>query len=495
MQFLIDIALSLLYFGAFLILCAWMWRFWMMYVNQRYLNKTNEEYLMLEIKLPREIFKSPFATEVALSSLLQGGGVGSWYHRLFLGNLPVYSSLEIASIEGIIHFYVRVQEKFRSLVESNFYAQYPGIEIVEAEDYTKLIRYTHLSTDVNCWGATYKLGRDWKPIDPKKGVPYDKDEYKMPADFFPIKTYTDYELEKNPKEEFKVDPITTLLEYMGSVGKGEHLWFQILVQDEGSYNGKKFPYFYESKAFHERMSLATMANKYKETIVRSAGMKLKGTPAKDAYGYAMTKKKDDGTTFEVTYQEDMAIPVKENELTVEKKWEIDMINKKFGKPLAMGVVRLLYVCRKENWNAQNIQKIVTYQKPYIGPNFLSLTTTDPYNFPWQNTNGRRVPWRTEEMFDAYVEREGFYPHVPERKGLDSFEDRMFWPYSMKTRKIWRMLFEGFFHPFTHPHPADVSTYNLEELATMWHLPGAVATTPTLPRIDSAKGVAPVNLPH
>jgi hypothetical protein len=50
------------------------------------------------------------------------------------------------------------------------------------------------------------------------------------------------------------------------------------------------------------------------------------------------------------------------------------------------------------------------------------------------------------------------------------------------------------HPFDHPHPSDVSAFNLEEIATLWHLPGSVVATPTLPRIDSAKGTAPANLP-
>ena len=36
--------------------------------------------------------------------------------------------------------------------------------------------------------------------------------------------------------------------------------------------------------------------------------------------------------------------------------------------------------------------------------------------------------------------------------------------------------------------------NGEELATLYHLPGAVATTPTLTRIPSKKSEAPANLP-
>ncbi len=510
MQFLIDIALSLVYFFAFLLLCAWAWRFWMMYINQRYLNKTNDEYIMLEIKLPREIFKSPYATEVAISSLLQSGGYGSWHQKYFQGNLPLYSSLEIASLEGVIHFYVRTQDKFRSLVESNFYAQYPGIEIVEAEDYTKLVRYTHLSKDVGCWGEVYGLDAKWTPKDEETGeeLKVKGKPYKMPADFLPIKTYADFGLDKDPKEEFKIDPITLLLEMMGSIGKGEYLWYQIILQDEGVYSGKKMPEFYVNEVTHKHVSLKSMADQFKKQLRTASYIKV-GDPAKDDFGDTKRKSVPTGTKDEngkpemkevdVTYKEAKTVAKNEMALTMEEKAQIESINKKLSKPLALVVMRMLYVVdtTKAKFNAQHIQNILSFPKPFTSAvNSLGFkTATNPYSFEWQNRGGKRVPWRTEEIFDAYVEREGFYPHVTPRESLDSMEDSFFWGSSMKTRKVWRMIYEGIFHPFSHPHAEEAFTLNLEEIATLWHLPGAVATTPTLPRIDSAKGVAPVNLPQ
>lgn len=506
MQFLIDIALSLIYFCGFLILCAWAWKFWMFYINQKYLNKTNEEYVMLEIKLPREIFKSPYAAEVAISSLLQGGGFGNWYMRYFKGALPMYSSLEIASLEGTIHFYIRTQGKFRALVESNFYAQYPGIEIVEASDYTQLIQYHHLTQDVNMWGETYGLQKKWEPTNPETGEAYKVGgkDYEMYADFLPMKTYVDYGLEKDPKEEFKIDPITTLLEYMGSIGKGEYLWYQIILQDEGVYSGgKKMPRFYINEATHEHKSLKDLADEYKKKV-KTGGYLKKGDPIVDADGEQKKKtvgKDAEGNaiTVDLVHKETKPIAKKEMDLSPEEKDAIEAVNKKLAKPLALVVMRMIYLTdnSKAKFNPQHIQNILAYPKPYVGRfNGLGFRgSSDPYDYPWENMGKRRTYWRSEEMFEAYVEREGFYPHIPERKTLDKWEDTFFFSSTMKTRKVWRMIFEGIFHPFSHPHPGDAFTLNLEELATLWHLPGAVATTPTLPRIDSAKGVAPVNLPQ
>lgn len=496
----------------------------MMYVNQKFLDKFNAEMIMLEIKLPRDIMKSPLAAEVALASLAQGGGISQWYAKKFGGALPAYASLEIASLEGVLHFYIRAHKKFRPIIESNFYAQYPGIEIVEADDYTKLIRYHHLSKDVNMWGAYYKLSESWKPTNKETGKPYSKsgkkepkdkkDEYTMKADFLPMKTYVDYGLDKDPKEELKTDPITPLLEFMGSIGKGEYFWYQVLVQDESVYNDKKMPKFYLNEQTHEHLSLKDMADARKKQI-RTSHHVIKGDVFADEFGipkiidsfdkdYKQQFKEDvdkDGKVIKTPikvlakYLETKAVSKKEMDLTPEEKDEIEAINKKLSKPLFLAVTRLMYITKKENFNSGHIQNILSFIKPYKGYfNSLGIgNVSDPYDFPWQRI--KHSEWRSEEMFEAYVEREGFFPHIGERKNLDTWEDIAFWASSMKNRKLFRMIYEAIFYPFNHPHPEEVSIINAEELATLWHLPGQVAGTPTLPRIDSNKGVAPANLPH
>jgi hypothetical protein len=531
MQFLIDIGLSIIYFCFFLLLCAWTWRFWMMYINQKFINSMS--WVMLEIKLPREITKSPLATEMALATLLQSGGIGNDHAKLFKGGLPAFSSLEIASIEGVIHFYIRIQKKFRPLVEANFYAQYPGIEIVEADDYTKAIRYHHLTKDVSMWGASYRTTAQWKPTNPETGKAYSKtlgvdkppkdsgDEYSMKADFLPIKTYVDYELNKDPKEEFKIDPIAPLLEVMGSIGKGEHFWYQILVQDESVYKTKpskyKMPSFYVNELTHQHVTLKEMADERKKQI-RTAGWNIKGSVGASEFGVPTIIdsfiKKEDGTyeqQFEIVekdgkitkvpkkvqakHLETKAIGKKEMELTAEEKDELEIINKKFSKPLALCVMRFVYVTKSENFNPSHINNILSMPKAFNGINSLAPSPADCYDYPWQNMGGKRVAWRTEEMFEEYVEREGFFPHLSsEDNSFQQMLDRVFWTSTMRQRKVFHMLFESIFHPFNHPHADQAFTLNLEELATLWHLPGSTVATPTLPRIDSTKGVAPVNLP-
>ncbi len=509
MQFIIDVVLILVYFFAFFLICAWSWRFWVFYIQQKHISGIN--WILLEIKLPRDIFKSPLAMEIALSSLMQGGGIGpAWYKQFFLGNMASYASLEIASLEGTLHFYIRLQKKFRPLLEANLYAQYPGIEILEADDYTKKIRYHHLTKSVSAWGGNYSLSQKWKPTDLKTGKAYtdpkdSKEKYSMKADFLPIKTYVDYGLDKDPKEELKTDPITPLLEFMGSVGKGEYVWYQILIQDESVYNakktgesGKKLPKFFLNEVSGERFTLKEMAEARKNQI-RKFKLIRKGDLAYDQQGNPIQKtiRGKDGTAEQqpVTYAEDREMQSREAELTVEEKNEIEAINKKISKPLALVVMRLMYVTKKENFNGAHVNDVLSILKPFAGVNSFAPSVTDPYDYPWQNVGGRRVAWRTEEKFDEYVRREGFFPLFNKRKSLDMWEDMFFWSSSMKTRKVFRLIYEIMFNPFETAVADQVSVLNMEELATLWHFPGAVAGTPTLPRIDSTKGVAPVNLPR
>lgn len=507
MQFLIDIALTIIYICIFLLLWAWAWNFWILYIRQKYVNGIS--WNLLEIKLPREIMKSPLAMEIALASLLQGGGIGPrWYKQFVLGNLPAWSSLEIASLEGIIHFYIRVQKKFRPLVEANLYAQYPGIEIVEADDYTKLIRYYHLSKDVKLWGTNFSISKKWKPTNPETGKPYMKngESYEMKADFLPIKTYVDYTLEKDPKEEFKVDPITAMLEFMGSVGKGEYVWYQVLVQDANVYNGSdKLHKFYLNEVTGNRSSLSDLSTDRKLQI-RTAGYNIKGEGSVDEFGVPKMKDgKPDAegksTKVEATYVKTKPVLKEEIKLTSEEKDEIEAINKKLAKPLAVVLVRLLYIAKSENFNSAHIQNILSFMKPFVGRwNTFAPSPTDPYDFPWQNLGNRRVPWREEEEFNEYVKREGLYPFIDDENSddfssLQAFEDRTFFTSSTKTRKLFHYIFKSIFKPFRTVKPAGVSTLNMEELASIWHFPGSTASIPTLPRIDSTKGVAPVNLPQ
>lgn len=506
MQIVVDILLILIYSFLFVLLLAWCYRFYRMYANQVHVNGI--KWIMLEIKLPRVINKSPVAMEYVIASLLQGGGVGTWLDVKIKGAVPMYASLEIASLEGTIHFYIRAQKKFKPLIEANLYAQYPGVEVVEAEDYTRNFRYEHLKKDTQFWGASYILAQTFKTgdKDPKKKDDEGKPEdYKMPADFLPIKTYVDLGLEKDPKEEFKNDQITPLLEFLGALKKGEYAAFQLLIQDSGKFDGKGFfgaTYF--NKVTGKEQTLGDLAA-IRKAALRGVKKIEKGKKVFDEYGYPVMMKIPDGEDKEgkpkfkdvqKEYQEETTTKATlDTQLTMEDKGTIEAIEKKLSKPLVRCVMRMIYVAPSTTFKFDYIQNILSWPKAYAGANSLRLKSAPGYDYPWQDTMKKRLPWRKEEVFDAFVEREGFMKHLPDVGKDDWKGDVFFFPYKAYIRRFWVTLWHGLSHPFAHERADEVFTLNTEEIASLFHLPGETASVPSLPRIDSVKGVAPVNLPR
>ena len=151
----------------------------MKYIRAKFIR--SHKYVLLELKLPREVSKSPLAMELALSGLYVTSGETTWYDKYFLGKMRPWFSLEIVSIEGNIHFYIWTRQSFKNVVEAQLYGQYPNIEIVEVKDYTATVPHFDYR-EVSLWGHEYKLDK---------------------ADPYPIKTYVDYGLDKDPKEEYK----------------------------------------------------------------------------------------------------------------------------------------------------------------------------------------------------------------------------------------------------------------------------------------------------
>ena len=181
---------------------------WTAYVRLDYIY--SQEYLLLEIKLPRELTKSPQAMEIFLTSLFYEGGESTFIERGWDGKTRPWWSLELVSLEGQVHFYIWTRAFFKNMLQAQLYAQYPSVEIHEVDDYTRGVYYNPKT--MSMWGCYF--GKD-------KKKPY----------AYPIKTYIDYGLDKtNIEEEEKVEPMAAVLEYLSSVGKGEQIWIQIIVR-------------------------------------------------------------------------------------------------------------------------------------------------------------------------------------------------------------------------------------------------------------------------
>lgn len=187
------------------IIAEYAWHSWVGYVRRGWIAK--QEKVLLEIRLPQETMKSPLAMELVLTALYQTGGEGTPIDRYWEGKVRPWFSLELVSVDGSVKFYIWTFKSQRNFLEASIYAQYPDVEIHEVKDYVDSTIYNPEIHELD--GAVFEA---------------------TGPDPLPIKTYVDYGLDEDPKEEFKIDPMAPLIEFLGTLKKGHQAWIQIIVR-------------------------------------------------------------------------------------------------------------------------------------------------------------------------------------------------------------------------------------------------------------------------
>lgn len=331
------------------ILC---WRLYLLYIRSYHLNTL--EWTLLEIKAPREIFKSPQAMEVVLMALHQPSE-GSLIDKYVNGRLRAWFSLEMVSLGGSVHFYIRTQTKFKNLIESQIYSQYPGIEVHEVDDYTQFVpSYQSATGGWSLWGVEYQLTK---------------------PDPYPIKTYVDYGLDKDPKEEFKIDPITPIIEMLGSVGPGEQIWIQIPLmatrerfKKDGTWNG------WQDWTEEGKKEIKKIMDKYAK---------------KGAEGELISS--------------EGSVPKSERDV-------IEAISRSITKPGFDCGVRMIYLAPADNYQSYNIARMTSSMKQFSagGLNGFKPLKTTSFDYPWQDPWQTRVEAMKKKIFEAYRRRAYFF---------------------------------------------------------------------------------------
>lgn len=209
---------------------------WLRYVQNDFVSGI--KWVLLEIVPPRDVLRSPKAMELFLSNAFYHLNTKGRVEKYWQGAVQLWFSLEIVSIEGQVHFYIRTPSRIKELIETQMYAQYPQSQVKVVEDYTLAVDDISLKSDWRLWGCEFKLAK---------------------SDAYPIKTYVDFGLDKDPKEEYKLDPISPVIELFSSIGKGEQMWSQIVItpsskkyHTEGTHFGRH-DWITESRASLEKL--------------------------------------------------------------------------------------------------------------------------------------------------------------------------------------------------------------------------------------------------
>ncbi len=390
---------------------------WPLFTRYAWLKTVSQqENVLLEIKLPRELTKSPAAMEVVLVALYQSGAA-TFLEKHFMGKGRPWFSLELVSIEGQVKFFIWTQSRYQRTIEAQIYAQYPTVEIFAVPDYTHAVIYK--PEEMIIWGTYFELSE---------------------ADVYPIKTYIDYGLDKDPKEEFKIDPLTAVLEYLGSLGRGEQVWIQILIQAHNKTRIKKGHWFKKTDWKDEA----------KEEIEKiRAAATPPPTVGKEGQKFASFPNPTKGQVA-----------------------KIESLERSINKFAFETMIRGFCIAKQEVFHPVIITSLIGSLRQYSS----------------RDLNGFSLAWYTDlsDRTKDWVRLFGWLPGVKNKaeQQIQRYKRQMLEAY--KLRSFFQPPYQNF-----HGKPFILNT---EELATIFHFPGQVATTPSLQKIESKRGEPPVNLP-
>lgn len=346
---------------------------WLQWVRSRRAEFiASQENVLLELRMPRDTKKTPLAMEAVLSNLHLASGESTNYAKYWQGKVRTWFSLEIVSIGGRIRFYIWTRAGLRRGVEAAFYAQYPDMEIVEAEDYSLLYDPSASQNDM--------FGEEW--IHTK-------------ADPFPIKTYVDYKLDQpGAKPEEIIDPMAQMLELLGSLGPKEQIWFQMIIRTtkDEKYDGKKTA---KGEAYKWTDQAKEEIEKIRETTVR------KSTYIDPVTG---AERESAGFPNPTKGQSDAMAAIERNV-------------SKAGFDVGM---RGIYTAPKEAYQGSMIAFMLgTMMKPFSSEAFNGFRPalrfdTQFYDYPWEDPGGHHKQHVHEEIVE-YYRRRAFYhdPYIGE----------------------------------------------------------------------------------
>lgn len=401
------------------------WKMWVHYVQQDFISGI--DFVLLEIVPPREVLRSPKAMELFFTNALYHWSMKGGKEEYWQGAVWLWFSLEIVSIEGQVHFYIRTPTRVRPLIETQIYAQYPQAQVKAVEDYTLGVDEITPESAWNGWGCEFGLAK---------------------PEAYSIKTYVDFGLDKDPKEEFKVDPISPIIELFGSLKKGEQMWVQIVVTPS-------------KKSYHTHGTWFGKHDWVQEA--RNENLKLLAP---------FTASKDEGQRIEIRVPDFY-------------KKVVERMNAKIEKIGFDTGIRAMYIAKKEAFDFSNRRNIRLIFRQYANPNSNELVRTNSTQADAMGTNffmlsPKQVMILANRMLLEYQERSFFHP--PMRHHL--FNNHV-------ISGIWLFIVKQFWLPYVHP---PIFVLNVEELATLWHFPGQILKVPTLERIESKEASPPTNLP-
>ncbi len=335
-----------------------------------YLSKLN--YILLDIKIPKEVLKPIRAMETVMIALRQTIlDEPDWWEKWIDGKIQLSYAFEIVSLGGEPHFYIRIPDSGRDSVEAVVYGQYPEAEISIAEDYAKKVPRDIPNKEWDLWASDYKF---------------------LQPNPYPIKTYTEFETEHELLEEKRIDPVAGLLEAMAKIKPGEQLWVQILAEP---VTNKELPWITEGQKIRDKIARRKEKPPQKPLLIEAADVLITGKPA--------------GAPAE---EKEFLPP--EMKLTPGEREIISAVEAKISKPGFKTNIRFIYLGKRDVFFKPNLRLVFgffasfgTESLNYLAPMGKTLTKIHKSWFlPLNLLFERRLYIRKRKIFKNYLRRVG-----------------------------------------------------------------------------------------
>ncbi len=360
--------------------------------NQR-VYKAGLKWVLLELRLPMDPHKSPKAMEQLFSALHSIGGIGdppenliesfkAWRGEVFEGKIPDWFSFEILATGGEIHFYLRCQEKHRSIIESQIFAHYPDSEITPVADYVTQFPQDIPDDQYDVNGVELGLTKE---------------------DIFPIRTYPEFEEEGAGKDDVhRIDPLAPLAEAMNAFLLGEYGAIQYLIRSASEKWTKAW--IKNSKNQSAMDKLMGKEEKKKTTFADSVFTSIEGGARSVA-----------GTVFEP------AEPSKEKEEKKKEEKPFNQLNpgiqdivkvteKALAKLQFQVGVRILYVAKKDKFIKERLSTLTAPFRIFSGQALNGFKTTFSPEVKKGFNKAKRTLINKHKLFGRFQSRE--FPGKP-----------------------------------------------------------------------------------
>ena len=203
----IEIALNVFRNGGWIVfliaLLYGLWNCWLFYAQTRYYEKA--KFMLIKVNIQTTNEQSPKAVENIFAQLSGAHTTNTLWETYGQGDYQLPFAFEIVSLGGYINFFIYTETRFKNLVETIIYAQYPDAEIFEVNDYVNNVPAKYPDPEYDLFGFEFILANNQA---------------------YPIKTHIEFEHALT--QELK-DPLSGVLEALSCLTEGEQGWYQIIV--------------------------------------------------------------------------------------------------------------------------------------------------------------------------------------------------------------------------------------------------------------------------